>query len=266
MGLGLGQALNLASTTLTPGRGGGYDADAEALFSRLTVPPSAPQKAAYNALILGLKADGLWALTDRLLIYGVHDAQAARQNIRQNLYNAVAVAAPNFLAFNGYAGDGAASYLNTGYAPGVSAGVASRDSNAAMIWSLTESLASTTECGNSVVSIGARIAGGQSSSRNMNTVGSNDAVASSAGCFVVSRTGSSSYRKFFNGVAFASPIQTSTAPTTDVSYDCARNFNGVLTTPSSRRIYASAHLGGLSDSQVVAFYTRINAFRSAFGP
>lgn len=262
--IGISLAMSLGNPVLR-GPGDGFDPDASALFARMSVQPSAEEKAAYDALIIGIKADGLWGLLDRLLIYGVHDAQAGRRNIRRDLYNSTEVASPDFLAYAGYAGDGVSSYLNTGYAPGVSAGVATQNSNFSMVWSLTESVATSAEQGNSINSQGLRSATGNWASRNMNSNVYSATATSSLGCYIVSRTASASYERYINGVIEATASVTSATPPSDVLYDCARNNAGVLTTPSSRRLWATANGSGLTGTQAANLYSRLNTFKTAIG-
>lgn len=100
------------------GRRSGYDPDATALFVRFTTPANDTRKAAINALILALKAAGVWTKLDVLHVYAAHDAQAARQNWIGNFANATAVGGPTFTTDRGYAGNGSSSYLNLNFNPG----------------------------------------------------------------------------------------------------------------------------------------------------
>lgn len=98
-------------------KGGGVEAEATALFARFTTAPTAPRKALINTLIKSLKSAGVWTKLDALYLFAAADAQAARQNWIQDLYNATAVSSPTFTADRGYAGDGAASYVDSNFKP-----------------------------------------------------------------------------------------------------------------------------------------------------
>ena len=86
-------------------------------FSPFTTPPDPTRKALINTLVKSLKAAGVWTKLDALYLFAAADAQAARRNWIQDLYNATAVSSPTFAADRGYTGDGAAAYLDTGFNP-----------------------------------------------------------------------------------------------------------------------------------------------------
>lgn len=92
---------------------GGYDPDAQAYFAAMTVQPSAARKDLINALIVGLKADGIWPRIQWLSLLASHSEQAGRLNIKTPAQIASAVNSPVFTVDRGFAGDGATTYLDT---------------------------------------------------------------------------------------------------------------------------------------------------------
>lgn len=92
-----------------------YDADAAALFARMTTPPDATRKTACNVFVTGLKDAGLWPRGIGLWALSAHDAQAARRNWLADQYNLTAVNSPTFTTDRGYTGDGSSSRLSTGF-------------------------------------------------------------------------------------------------------------------------------------------------------
>lgn len=250
--------------TTNKGVGVVYDADATALFARWTTQPTQPTiKPAYDAFIVGLKEDELWPKLDRLLIYGTFDAQAARQNIKQDLYNSVAVASPNFSAGLGYAGDGSLSYLASGYAMGVSAGVAAQDSNHVLVFSLTDSAFTAVETGNTNNSIGLRSVANVMTTRGMSSSGDGTAIVTSLGCFTTSRLLSTEYKVYQSGTELSTHGRASSAVVNFELYDCGRNVSGTLGAPSNRRIFAVCNGSGLTAGEVAALYERINTLKTA---
>ncbi len=98
-----------------------YSPEAAALLSRMTVTPSTARKQLIDALIATLVGAGIWAKLDALYLLAAHDAQAARLNWIADRYNLTAVNSPTFTTDRGYAGTGAAMYLDTGFNPATAA-------------------------------------------------------------------------------------------------------------------------------------------------
>jgi hypothetical protein len=95
-----------------------YDADAEAYFAAMSVEPDATRKGLLNDLIVGLKADSIWAKLLGLWVFAAHDEQAARVNAKTPAQVLTAVNSPAFTTDRSYAGDGATSYLATSFTGG----------------------------------------------------------------------------------------------------------------------------------------------------
>lgn len=95
--------------------GAGYDADASALFARMTSAPDETRKGHIDTLILALKAAGVWSKMDVLYILAAHDAQAARLDWK-GTYDATANGTPTFTTDRGYTGS-LSNGLTTTYSP-----------------------------------------------------------------------------------------------------------------------------------------------------
>jgi len=89
---------------------GNYEAEALALFDRMTVRPDTDHRAAINTLIATLKVSGIWDKLDGLYLLAAHTQQAALLNWKSSNYNLTAYNSPTFTADRGIAG-GATAYL-----------------------------------------------------------------------------------------------------------------------------------------------------------
>lgn len=69
--------------------GGGYDPDANRLFSRMTVAPTTARKRIISDTIRSLKRTGVWGQIVLLYVYAAHDKQASLLNWRSNAYDLV---------------------------------------------------------------------------------------------------------------------------------------------------------------------------------
>lgn len=102
---------------LVNGFGSPYSPEALAYFAAMSVQPSDARKDVINTFINSLVAAGVWAKLDWLSLFAAHDAQAARLNAVSPSQIMTAVNSPTFVTDRHYVGDGATSYLNTGWNP-----------------------------------------------------------------------------------------------------------------------------------------------------
>jgi hypothetical protein len=98
--------------------GPAYDPSAVILFAAMTTQPDDSWKAAADALIVGLKADGIWSQLDWLNLLACRATDGTSANSQGSLLNAhapakslTAVNSPTFSAL-GVTGDAATSYLD----------------------------------------------------------------------------------------------------------------------------------------------------------
>ncbi len=92
--------------------------EAAAVVARMTTVPFTSRKWLADRLVDALVTAGIWAKLDALYILAAPEAQAARLNWISATYPLTEVNSPGFIADRGYAGDGATSYLRTGFIPG----------------------------------------------------------------------------------------------------------------------------------------------------
>jgi hypothetical protein len=169
---------------LMPAAGGGFtfdDADAEAYVAAMDVEPDDTRKGVIDDFFVGLKTDSLWAKIQWISLLAAHDAQAARINGKTPSEVASAVNSPTFTADQGYTGDGATSYLDTGIA-----GTAVTATDGSLF------IFQNTESGNSSATIGnsgnLRIAGGSTAAHSIRihtTASSTSTTTSATDQFVI---------------------------------------------------------------------------------
>ena len=241
------------------------DPAAAALIARMTGAPGEARAVQIDALVRGLKAADIWAKLDMLHVLAAHDEQAARRNWVADAYNLTAVSAPGFVADRGFTGDGAASYLDTGFQPGVSAGAhALQDDNHLGLWCLTNVSGSGIDAGSTNHSLNANNSGNLST-RNMagtsNAVGAGSAIGHS----LISRAGPAAYSRYKNGASLGDASQASAAPTALNLFVCCRNAGGVAAAFGTRQI-AAVHAGAaLSAGEVAALYALLGSYLVGVG-
>jgi hypothetical protein len=246
--------------------GRGYLPEASALFARMTSQPDGTRKGLINALISSLISGGMWSKLDMLHVTAAHDEQAACRNWVADAYNLTAVSSPTFTTDRGFASDGAASYLDTGFQPGVSAGSkALQDDNHFGLWIRNNVSGSGIDAGSTNHTINANNAGNLSA-RNM--AGTSDTVAlsvnTSVGHTVHSRSASATYSRYKDGLSLGDATRTSASPNALNLFLCCRNASGA--SAFSTREIAVAHAGSaLSAGEVSSLRTALNTYLTAIG-
>lgn len=241
-----------------------YDAAASALFARFTTDPGKMRKRDINALIVGLKTDGLWAKLDALYLPAAHDAQAAQRNWKSDTFNLSPVSSPVFTADRGYKGDGATSYLTTGYNPATAGGVFVQDSAHLGVYANTDDISTSGILGNTNVTVIPR--NGSSLTTRMNATGGVSGTLSpvtTIGHSLVTRTISTNTRVYRNGVELIDAANTSAAVVSELM-DLLRRRQTSSTYHPAR--VAAAHWGsGLTAGEAAAISNRITTFLAAIG-
>lgn len=272
MNIGFGLAIG-SVRSISP-----YEPEALSLFARMSSPPSTDRAALINTLIKSLKTAGVWAKLDALYLLAAADAQAARLNWCGTSYDISAVNGPSFTADRGYTGNGSSAYLETGFNPNTASGAKyTRDSAHIAFWDRTDRAASSTSIemglfnGSSFQThINARWTGNIGLSRiNQAVTGQlGPSVASSAGCYILTRTGSATQTLYKNGASLASNTTASVALSlaNDSFVLLAAKFVGSSpgSNTSDQLAYASIG-GGLSNADQTALYSAINTYLVAIG-
>lgn len=94
-----------------------YSAEATALFAAMSVQPDDTRKAAIDALISGMKTEGLWDTVDFMSVQRAADAQAGSLWWNDPAQTVTVVGSPVFTADRGYVGVPSTGYLDTGFNP-----------------------------------------------------------------------------------------------------------------------------------------------------
>ena len=231
---------------------------------------SDPRKDLIDALIVGLKTDGIWSKLDRLWIFRAENATSALTDLKA-LAVATAVNSPTFTADRGYAGNGSTSYINTNFNPGT--GTPNYTGNAACfgIWD------NTTSSNSGTVPIGISYFGHLSEGTihypdgnsywRVNTSGGGLTVAyPGPGLHMANRSTSGANQLYRNGSSIVSDTVSATANTTTNFYVCARNNDSGTPTAGSHstdQIGIVIFGGTLSSTEHGNLYTRLNTYVTA---
>lgn len=259
---------------LTQGQGGGYEAEALALFARFTAPPVAERKGLINTLIKSLKAAGVWTKLDALYLFAAADAQAARQNWIQDLYNATAVSSPTFTADRGYAGDGASAYVNSNFnATTASSPKFVQDSAHVSGWNLTSRAANNTsllgarESTTKYIDIVPRAIGDLYIGRlNGNGTAVSTANSNSTGLFTINRSASNALQGYRNGASLGTSANVSAGSPNAQLIMLARSLTGAGPDSwTTDQIAAVCFGSSLTSVEEAAKYAAILTYLQAVG-
>ena len=276
MGMGLGGLGRLGRMGRpAPGKGGGgYDADALALFSRFTTPPDNARKAVINTLIVSLKVAGVFAKLDALYLLAAADAQAARRNWIADQYNLVAVNSPTFAADRGYTGNASSAYLDTGLNPssavslkfGLNSGVAGVWNRSARAAGAFSDMAARTSPATSWIDVQPRIAGDIFAHALNGAFNTSIANTNSQGHFTSSRTVAGSIQGYISGsLAGSASAAAASIPNANIVL-LARGVQGGSVDAYSPDQLAAGYVGaGLSAGEVSALHSALNTYLQAVG-
>ncbi len=257
------------------GRGGAggesYDADAQALFARFTSEPDDTRKGLINALIVSLKAAGVWTKLDVFYVLAAHDAQAARRNWKADAFNLTAVNSPTFTMDRGYAGNGSSSRLTTNWDPATNGVQYTQNASHLSLWDRTSRAGATTgqaggySATSSQCSIYARWTDNKAYAyQNDNNGGV--ATTATQGLLIADRASASALDVSLNDVSLGTPASLTTAAlgAHDI-YICGVNANGTAGTFSTDQIAAVSLGASLGATARTALYSALNTYLTAIG-
>jgi hypothetical protein len=241
-------------------------AETTALLAAMTVQPDAARQTLINNMIFDLKAQGLWATFDLFYVLASHDAQAARINWKTPASVATVNGAPVFTTDRGYAGDGVAAYLGCGV--NLSALTNCTQNNSAVGIYVPNNVAIGTGTisliGNPAsirVAINPRSAADALFTRLMTNSATTSAMTDSRGHSLMTRSSSTGYDRYKNGVIIDSPVVASLATVAEEI-----QFLRLTTVFSSGQILGLAHYGSsLTPAQIVNFYSIIGTYMTGIG-
>lgn len=243
---------------------GAYDPAATALFARFTTPPTTARKLLISNVIASLKAGGVWSKLDGFYLTAAADSQAARQNWVQDLYNLTAINSPAFVADRGYTGDGASSYLDSGFDPTTAAGLYAKDSAHMGTFQRTAGNGAGVAMGNANARLNPSGSTGpaflQTRANDGTTTNGTSGTLPAYGAW--SRAASGSYTAYEGSTDTSTIVSVASTALTAASFTICR-ANG-LTLNSSQ--IAAAHFGGaLTGAQLKSARDAITTYLQAVG-
>jgi methionine-rich copper-binding protein CopC len=257
--------LSFTSTT-------GSDADADAYIAEATTPPDGTRQSVITALVVALKAGGVWTKLDVLYLFAAHEEDLAKINLKDPAaYPADPVNTPTHTVDRGYAGNGTSSFINTHYIPSSAGLTMTQDSGHISVWSRTNDQQDRQDmgviAGGNAIVLQTRIAANSKSFVAINDMSYSDmgTPGTSAGHFIANRAASGTKELFRDGVSQATASVSSTGLPNDRIYICASRDSGTPGNYTTRQ-YAAASIGaGFTSGEADAFYDALAAYMTAVG-
>ena len=226
-----------------------YLAETQAILDRwiaLGTPASKRRADDLDTFIKGFKDVGLWAKFDALY-FVQHSIDATRVNLKNpagpllSLVNSPVIVPDRYMA-----GDGVASYFDTGINPVTSGGLFQQNDGAVFVYSLTDlNLEGSSDFGTGINTRLIGRAAGQISGRANSGTATSAAVTNSVGLYGWRRNNSEDHSYFKDGGVVATPSAMSSAPTN------ANMRIGADGTSYAARKYAAAGFGpALTDGDI----------------
>jgi hypothetical protein len=253
----------------------GFDSDAQAFFTRVTVAGgtlSATEKLATNQLVLDLKSAGIWTSMKAIYPMVGASASACAQNLKSSSFTGTFTSGWTF-ASTGVTGNGTSAYMNTGLAP---SGNLTNNSTHISYYSRTDD--------NAILAADIGVSGPPGlflpiaffRSRNANffqtglyNYGSptflSTSNTNSLGFFVGNRTSNVVVNSWKNGSKQGTNTSTETQNVTTITqnfYLGCLNLNGTADQFSLRQCAFSSIGDGLDDTQASALYTNVQTFNT----
>jgi hypothetical protein len=228
---------------------------------------SGPQQTLINNLIVGLKADGIWALLDRLWIYaGENEPSALTDMVARSL--STKQGTPPFVAFRGYNAQIAGDGIATGFNPSTAGGNYTQNSAHHSFWDITtavhtQRILSNATAGTDFSHMFNWYTDGNFYNRICSAVGAGFAVADSRGFFLGNRSASGATQSYLNGASVGSDTQVSSALINSTYVVFNDPFTGADAT--LHQIAMVSFGGSLNSTQVGNFYTRLRTYGTAVG-
>jgi hypothetical protein len=237
---------------------------------------SAPRRAIVDALIVGLRNDGLLAVLDRLWLLAAENIQQATVDV-VGLQSWTGVSAPTFTADTGYTADGT-GYLNTNFTPSTAGGHYSSSSCSFGVYHINNR--TTGQTASSIGTI-------QNSELrystfepketsplcvyeiNGATFGTSAAITTIRHSFVCSRTSSTDTALYLddNTTPYISTTGSNTFGLSDFPFFImSSNLEGASQHPSVADVFGAAFIGGgMNATQSTNLSKRINTYIGAIG-
>jgi len=244
-----------------------YDPDATAYFARMGTQESDVFKAAVNTFVLGLKADGVWSLLDRIGLFATTLPANALCDMKAGTKGYSFSGTTTFTPGRGIAGDGVSGFVDFGEPVNGPGNQFVQDSASVGVWcNATDNVGSTAVPHFGGVSANRTNLYARSSSTESARINAsaNDtsvrASVSRLGHRSGSRTGATTARYYFNGAfttAYTSASMAPNAPYATLLRDGTAYCND--------RIAAAWIGGGMSDAQVGYVHARLSTLLTTLG-
>jgi hypothetical protein len=261
---GVSLGIRVGNTSIL---GGGFDADAQAYFDRVTTAGgtlTTTEKTAVNQLVIDLKANSLWTPMKAIYPMVGSSAAACAQNLKSSSFTGTFTSGWTF-ASTGVTPNGTSAYFNTALVPSTQL---TQDSTHLSFYSRTDISGTQQEIGTQATNpdrfnLELRYSGNLSSDQyNFLTGRVNVANANSTGFYVASRTNSSTHKVFKNSSQIGT---TNTTISGTLSLMTNALFIGAANGSAnySTKECAFASIGdGLTDTQASNFYTLVQIFQT----
>lgn len=253
-----------------------YDRDASQLFNAWAAAGAAStpaRRALVNAFIRAEKAAGSWYLTDDYWMLCAENAAQALVSLKQRR-TATVTSAPTFTADAGYAFDGAANYINTGFVPASHAVALTGTNQRLAVYERTNVTANTDAAGcqtTSSVRMELRPRNGTTAVGLLNSTTAPTftlGVSDSRGYTALSRSnGATTMSGWKNGVALtdATGLTVGTTLPTHALYIGCNNNAGTAASFRASTVGLVAIGAPMSTTQELAQYTNVQAHMTAIG-
>ncbi len=249
--------------------GDGPDGDVKAWVAAVVAAGgtvSAGRQAIVTTFVAAEKTSGAWYLTDDYW----ENAPQALTSLKQRRL-ATTVNSPTFTADRGYAGDGATSYVSTGFAPFSNAVAMTGTSMRAALYERTDAAAGAGVGATNALldeqSLLLRARAGTVMQGRLNSLFVDIANASSIGSFAFSRSGST-FTYWKNGSSLGTVVPgviTTGALTTRSLFIGALNLDGAAASWCAGQLGLVAVGAALSSGQELAQYNAVQAWATSIG-
>jgi hypothetical protein len=239
-------------------------AETKAYLDAMAVQPDNARALLLDDFIGDLKTAGLWTQLDTLYLLASHDDQAGRLNLKNpGTFTLAKTSAPVFVADRGFTGDGVDDLLTaTGYNPSTAGLNFSQDSAVVGLYIRTLSSVGT----GFIIGTGAARLNPNAATPTAYAFRLNDGGASTTytfgtgtGHFTIRRNSSANRQLFRNGSQVATGAIASTGNSTSLTLF---GGTGTFNNPQLSLAYTGA---GLSDADIAALDTRVQALKTAIG-
>ena len=247
---------------ITNKKGVPFVAEYQTVYDSFTTPPSVTVAAAQNTMVTTLVNNSIWVKLDFFHLEGGHTDGGGESKTNwvtpgtKDLY--VSAGAPNFLAYNGFKGDGSTDLMKNSYVFN-GAGKYKQDDASLGVYIMENIQESASEIGvNSAVDnyIRARYAVNQVGGRfNDATTLGNTKNSTSEGLTMYSRPAAGIKKLYKNGILFGSATTASTGVP-----DAECNFLGTSATKSTKRQGCAFGGSGMDETDVKIIADAVNDF------